>query len=204
MARTRTRPPVAESVGGEDPIPRIFRRATPRDAMELARATFLHGARVDMGTLAKELAVARATLYRWCGSRERLHEQILAQRGREFNTWARGEAVGEGDERVLDYLRLILDATAHAQPVRRFIAREPQLALRILTSEDGEVHRVLVQGLCDVVDEVHTPRRAGILRRRLDVAIEVATALQWVTIATDGEPESERIVEIVRAVLSAR
>ena len=104
---------------------------------------------------------------------------------------------------MLAYLRLILDATAHAQPVRQFIAREPQLALRILTSQQGEVHRVLVQGLGDVVDEVHKPQRARILRTRLDAAIEVATALQWVTIATEGEPESERIVAIVRAVLSA-
>jgi len=204
MARTRTRPPVAESVGGEDPIPRIFRRATAQDAMELARATFLHGARVDMGELAKELAVARATLYRWCGSRERLHEQILAQRAREFSTWAHDEAAGEGDERVLDHLRLMLDATAQAQPVRRFIAREPQLALRILTSEHGEVHRVLVQGLCDVADEALTPRRAKVLKGRLDVAVDVATALQWVTIAIDDEPQSERIVDVVRTQLCAR
>jgi AcrR family transcriptional regulator len=194
---------VAEVVGAEDPIPRIFRRATPQDAMDLARATFLHGVRIDMGALAKELAVGRATLYRWCGPRERLHEQILAQRAREFSTWARGEAKGHGDERVLDHLRLILDATAQAQPVRAFIAREPQLALRILTSEHGEVHGVLVAGLHEIAAECHGPKEAKRVQSRLDVAVQVATALQWVTIAIDDEPQTERIVEIVRTQLSA-
>jgi AcrR family transcriptional regulator len=203
MARTRTSPPVAERVGAGEPIPQVFRRATAQDAMDVARATFLNGIRVDMGELAKQLSVARATLYRWCGSRERLHEQILAQRAREFSTWARGEAEGEGDDRVLDHLRLMLDATAQAQPVREFIAREPQLALRILTREYGEVHRVLVQGLADVAAESHTPRRAKALQSRLDVAVQVATALQWVTIAIADEPQSERIVAIVRTQISA-
>jgi AcrR family transcriptional regulator len=203
MARTRTTPPVAELVGAGEPIPQIFRRATAEDAIVLARATFLNGMRVDMGALAKQLSVARATLYRWCGSRERLHEQILAQRAREFSTWALGEGEGEGLERVLDHLRLMLDATVEAQPVRRFIEREPRLALRILTGEQGEVHRILVEALRSVAAEVLTPRRAKALESRMDVAVQVATALQWVTVAIDDDPQTERIIGVVRTQLAA-
>ncbi|MGD9528220.1 MAG: hypothetical protein AB7V44_15660, partial [Pseudonocardia sp.] len=45
-------------------------RPTVLDAFRRARRTFRDGRRVDMGVLARELDVNRATLYRWVGSRE--------------------------------------------------------------------------------------------------------------------------------------
>ncbi|HME03804.1 MAG TPA: QsdR family transcriptional regulator [Solirubrobacteraceae bacterium] len=215
MARTRANeqpprpediePPVAERlVRPTDPLPTppSFRRANPQDAMELARATFLHGARVDMGKLAEQLAVSRATVYRWCGSREQLHERILEQRAVEFTAWARAETKAEGGERLVDVFRLVSEATLHAQPVRRFIEREPALALRILISEHGAVHRVITQGLCEVAAEAHKPQEMRSLRKRIDVAVHVTSALQWVTVAIGEEPQADYLVDIVRTQLA--
>ncbi len=202
---TKIEPPVAERlVRSTDPLPTFpsFRRAKPQDAMELARATFLHGARIDMGKLAVQLAVSRATLYRWCGSREQLHERILEQRALEFMAWARAETQVDGHEQLLDVFRLVSETTLHAQPVRRFIEREPALALRILISEHGGVHRVIAQGLCEVGAETHTPKEMRSLRSRIDVAVHLASALQWVTVAIGEEPQIDYLVDIVRTQLA--
>ena len=84
--------------------------ATPKDALELATATHLAGRRVDMGTLARELGVGRATLYRWFGSREELLEQMLLARARTFIALAREQAGGAGDERLLQTIRIVVVA----------------------------------------------------------------------------------------------
>ena len=154
-----------------------------------------------MGAMAKRLAVSRATLYRWLGTREQLHELILEERAREFALWARAEATGDGLARVLDVIRLALDATANAQPVRAFLEREPQLALRILTLEHGAVHEVFAQALRDVVDETHSARSAAKLRGGIDVAVHVASALQWLAVAIHDEPQVDQIVAVARAQL---
>ena len=187
---------------GPAPSFAAFRRAGPADAIELARVTFLHGTRLDMGAMADQLGVSRATLYRWCGSRERLHEQILEQRAREFCAWARSESEGNGPERLLDLYRLILEATVTAQPVRRFMEREPRLALRILTRRDGAIHRVIAQTLCEVAAE-STPKRAmQELEGRINDATHVAAVLQWATIAIDETPDTEDIIDVVRRQLT--
>jgi AcrR family transcriptional regulator len=206
MARSRTRqPPVAEALPiALEPIPTVpaFRRAKSEDAMEVARATFLHGERLDMGTLAAQLAVSRATLYRWCGSRELLHKRILERRAREFGEWARGETAGDGTERVLAALGLILEATAAAQPVRRFMEREPHLALRILTRRGGPVHRVLADQLYEMAAETSAEVDLDRLREEIDVAVHVGSTLQWGSVAIGEEPPTDYILEILRRLIA--
>jgi AcrR family transcriptional regulator len=195
--------PVAETGAVErEPIP-TFRRAGPEDGLDVAKATFLNGDRVDMGTLATQLATSRSTLYRWFGSREQLLEQVLVQLAVEFSASARAAAEGEGDELVIDFARRIMDATARFEPVRTFIAHEPQLALRLLIGERGAVHRTIAQAMLEVVAESHSPEEAAALAHPVDVVVQVATALQWATLAIGDEPNTERAVDIVRVMLAA-
>lgn len=207
MARSQTsQPPVAEMLSvALEPIPTVpsFRRAKPEDAMEVARATFLHGERLDMGTLAAQLAVSRATLYRWCGSRELLHERIIEQRAREFGEWGRAETAGDGTERVLATLGLILEATAAAQPVRRFMEREPHLALRILTRRGGAVHRTLADTLHEMAVATSPEIDSDRLRDDIDVAVHVGSTLQWGSVAIGEEPPTDYILEILRRQLAS-
>ncbi len=53
------------------------RRATALDAFALGKRRFLRSERVDMGRLAEDLGVNRATLYRWVGTREQFLVEIL-------------------------------------------------------------------------------------------------------------------------------
>jgi AcrR family transcriptional regulator len=194
VARTR--------VGAAQPTP-IFRRAKPQDALDVAQATFLAGDRVDVGILATQLAVSRATVYRWFGTREQLLEQVLAQLAGRFSAAAGAEAQGEGDERVIDFARRIMYATARFEPVRTFITREPQLALRLLIGQHGAVHRVIARALLDVIGETSSQREAKSLETHIDGVVRVATALQWAAIAIGEEAEVEDAVEIVRMMLDA-
>jgi len=200
VARTQTaQPPV---VNGVVDVPRhAFRRATPADALDAAVATHLSGARVDMGVLAQQLGISRATLHRWVGSRELLLERVLAQRAELFIEVACSESKGTGEARVLDALRRLLDGARLADPARKFVMREPHLALRILTSEQGVVHRMIVQGLTELARETLTPKQVTALEPRIDSAVQVGSLLLYVPITVGEEPRVERTVRILRQLL---
>src|SRR4051794_6060825 len=73
-------PPVAPSEA--TPLQQLLSGAAPSrrtalDAFSRARRMFLGGQRVDMGVLARDLGVNRATLYRWVGSRDQLLVEVL-------------------------------------------------------------------------------------------------------------------------------
>src|SRR5699024_1540911 len=53
------------------------RRASPRDAFDLARRKWLKGERIEIGGLAEELGVARATVFRWVGTRDLLIAEVI-------------------------------------------------------------------------------------------------------------------------------
>jgi AcrR family transcriptional regulator len=180
----------------------IFRRPMRQDALDLARAAFLEGSRVEIGVLAEQLSISRVTLYRWFGSREQLLEQLLIQLAGEFTAPARAAATGEGDERVVDFARRIMDATAHFEPLRTFVEREPQLALRLLVGESGAVHGSIAQALLDVIAETHSAEETRALEQQVHAIVRMATALQWSTIAIGDEPETELAVDIVRVLLA--
>jgi hypothetical protein len=55
--------------------------------------------------------------------------------------------------------------------------------------------------LLRVVGESHSPEEATALERAVDVVVQVATALQWTTLAIGDEPQTA--VEIVRVMLAA-
>lgn len=178
--------------------------ATPQDALELAIATHLAGRRVDMGTLARELGVGRATLYRWFGSREELLEQMLLARAGTFIDLARRQARGEGDERLADVIQIMVRAAAEAQPVRWLIEREPTLALRILAGGRGRLHGLLVEESLRDLAETRGEAEAERLRDRVDATIQLTTALLWVAIAIGEEPPVERIEALTRELLRER
>ncbi len=181
----------------------LFRKPTRQDALDLACAAFLEEARVEIGVLAAQLSMSRVTLYRWFGTREQLLEQVLVQLAGGFVEGARAEASVEGDERVLDFTRHIMDATVQSEPLRTFVQREPQLALRLLIGERGAVHDTIAQALSEIVAEVHSAEQAVALEHNIDVVVRVGTALQWSTLAIGDEPRVDQAVEILRALLAA-
>src|SRR5437764_15426747 len=79
-------------------------RATPLDALRAARRMWLAEQRIDMGRLAAELAISRATLYNWVGDRERLTAEVVWSIAERAIEQGRERATGSGP----DYLSPVI------------------------------------------------------------------------------------------------
>jgi AcrR family transcriptional regulator len=183
------------------PVP-VFRRATEEDAFKLARAVFLADERVDMQTLASQLGISRATLHRWVQTREALLDGMLGDLAGEFFELSRAQAHGEPDEVIADVIRILVTTTARFQPVRGFVQREPELALRLLVGERSSVRRRLLEEMQQLITDV-VPDEAEQLRGYAEAMVPVGLALAWPTLVAGDEPSGERIATVSRALLAA-
>jgi AcrR family transcriptional regulator len=96
--------------------------------------------RLDMRALAAELGVGRATLYRWVGSRDALLGEVFWWRARRSHVRAAIASSGlVGKERILASLQTFLTSAQGDAALHRFLATEPEVALRVLTSRAARV-----------------------------------------------------------------
>jgi AcrR family transcriptional regulator len=181
----------------------LFRRARPGDAVDLAVATFLAGERVDLQTLARRLDVSPATLHRWFGSRGALLDRVCGRVTEAFADAAVAEARGKGDERISSFARLLMVNASSAEPVRAFVTREPQLALKLILGKDGTVHRVLAERTLAVIGDARGTADAEALEQATHLIVQVSTALIWATFVIGEEPEIDSAIQIIRMVLES-
>ena len=156
-----------------------------------------------MQALARQLWVSRATLYRWVGTRERLLSEVLDDLALDLAGKAEAEAEGEGNARVLDFVRRLMKAATRSEPIRAFVAREPELARRLILSERGPVHKRLVHGLTLVLADTRGPDPAPALVEFADLVVQFGTAVGWATLAIGDSPRIERTVDLARVLLEA-
>lgn len=165
-------------------------RTTRRDAFELARRWFLEGRRLDMGALAEELGISRATLYRWTGPRERLLGEVISSLAENLHGYARLETADlRGAERLLAVFELFVDGIAGAPPLRRFLEADLEVALRVLTGRDGVVHPRVVAATAELMRE-EAERGAFIPR------VDIETLAFAVTRVTEAFLYNEAIMAV--------
>lgn len=181
-------------------------RPTPLDALRLARRHWLAGERLDMGGLARELGISRATLYSWVGSKERLIGEVIWSFAEEGVQQARSEATGSGADYVVDVMERFVRLNATFEPLLRFISQDPELALRVLTSKDGPVQGRMIA----VARELLTEQvEAGKLTPPLDIdtlaylMVRVAESFLYSDVITGSEPDVDKAVDVVRVLLHA-
>jgi AcrR family transcriptional regulator len=197
--QTRESPAVPSSPG--DGLP-VFRRAAPEDALDYAQAAFVSGDRLELGTLADRLSIGRTTLYRWFGTREQLLERVLVRLTRQFSTAAQAELKLDGIDRVLEFTRHMINATIGFEPAQVFVNREPQLALRLLIGEHGAVHHAIVEEILAILAQAGPVANMSGLEDRINVAVQVGTALQWATFAIGDQPDPQRVLDIVQILIA--
>lgn len=179
-------------------------RPRPLDALREAQRMFLAGRRVDMQCLARAMGVDRATLYRWVGSREQLLTEVmwnLLER-----TIQRVRKAAPAGERPV--AAGILTDTTHAvmtnQGMQRFLEREGDLALRLLTTKASELQRRLITLVADIVD---TDRRHGHLHSTVPdddlpyVLVRIVESYVYVSLITGEEPDVTRASRVLGALL---
>jgi AcrR family transcriptional regulator len=151
-SRRYDRPTLAyeQAMGGAEPV---RPRATPAGAFERAREYLREGRRIDMVALAADLGVARATLYRWTGDRERLLADAVWA---EANAIADGVLVANRRKKGLSRIQAVcvdfLTYFAANDGVNAFFQHERGSGLELLTRVDGGFRPRLVAWVQALID----------------------------------------------------
>lgn len=112
---------------------------TAADAVRAGRGRFLRGERLDMQGIAAEIGIARATIFRWFGDRDRFVGEVLWSLSSDTLEAELARPSDPGPERVIDALARTLEAIAAHSQFRRYLARDPQRAMVVLTGRDSAV-----------------------------------------------------------------
>lgn len=127
--------------------------ATREEVLDAAMQRFLRGRRIDVQAIAGELGVARATIYRWFGSREELIGEVLFNAADPLLDEARREARARGEPALLNTFDGFNRRLADAPALQRFVESERDAAVRIITSGAGTLQPRIVARIQEVIEE---------------------------------------------------
>jgi AcrR family transcriptional regulator len=179
-------------------------RPTPLDAFRLARRKFLSAERIDMSALADELGVNRVTLYRWVGSREQLLVEVVWSLGqRTLEKIDRGVRA-TGSERVVRVVTRFLDDVISNAGMRRWLADEGELAMRLLTRHDTDFQPRLIGAIEDILREESDAGRLSLpvdLHEVAYVIVRLIESYTYLDLITGEQPDARRAEPVLRMLL---
>jgi AcrR family transcriptional regulator len=138
-------------------LPRAVKR-TPGDAFDAARERVRAGDKLDMGALAEELGIGRATLYRWAGDRDQLLADVVTAELHDLIQAATAQAKGIGVKRLESSVGWFLETLSSLPALGAFLVNEGDSGLRMITSPSGPIRPRLVE---IVVELIQREQRAG-------------------------------------------
>jgi AcrR family transcriptional regulator len=192
------------SASQPEPVEPLFRRPGRGDALRLARAQFLAGERVDMQALAARLGVGRTTLYRWVGDRDQLLGDMLADLAAELLAATAARTPGAGLERFLTSVRSYLELCIGSEAFQTFLAREPEVALRVIMSKRSTLFVRTADAVARMLDENLPAPERGDTPELAEIVVQVSSALVSAAYAIGDQPDLDRALEITRTLLEAR
>jgi AcrR family transcriptional regulator len=177
-------------------------------AYALARDRLLGGERIDMQQLAAELAVDRSTLFRWVGSRDQLVSQILYELGQQ--TLARvlrtvRDKGLRGAQLVAEALGGFADELITAPFFRTYLRREPERALRLLTTNASFIQREMIGAVERLLDEQVDPAALSYPMPTHDLAylvIRIGESFIYTDLITGAVPDSGKARTALLALMS--
>jgi len=192
----------------EAPLPssRRGRRAaaTREEVLALVMHRYLRGLRVDVQAIALELGLGRTTIYRWFGSRDELIGEVIVRAAEPVLEEARRGARGKGAEALLDTFDRFNRGIASSTALRRFVERERDAALRVITSSGGCVQpRIVAMITALIAEEVS----AGAYQPPVDPAtlgyaiVRLAEAFIFSDAAAGIRGDVDRLREVEAALL---
>ena len=168
------------------------RKPDALDAFRVARRWFMAGRRIEMQELAAELGVNRATLFRWVGGRDDLLGEILWSLAEPTLAAAVEASNGNGAQRITGAIGRFAAGVDQADFLREFVRREPERALRILTTRAGTIQSRLVASIETLLkDEVsqgnlHPPLP---LRDLAYLIVRIVESFLYAEFITGEEPD---------------
>lgn len=182
------------------------RRAMALDAFALGKRRFLRGERVDMGRLASDLGVNRATLYRWVGTREQFLVEILWSLAQQTLTaeLKRVEAESPSGNRVAPLLSAFVRDVLANDGMRQLQREEGDLTFRLLTLARYGFEPRLVRFVQNLLAE---DAAAGRLETTVPLddlaytAVRVVESYVHRAAITGEEPDAERAARVLHVLL---
>jgi AcrR family transcriptional regulator len=179
------------------------------EAFSRARRTFLAGQRIDMGVLARDLGVNRATLYRWVGSRDQLLVEVLwSLASRTFDRLLEDPPPSApGHSRVATLLDAWVRGVIGNRGMQVFVENEGDLALRLLTTRATDYQSRL---LARVRDLLAADLDAGVVRSDIPlddltyVVVRIVESYVYLTLITGEQPDPDRAGRVLHALLPPR
>lgn len=178
-------------------------RATPMDAFRKARRQWLKCERIHLASLAEELGIGRATLFRWVGNKDLLLGEVLWSLYEPLRQQALETTPGVGVDYVVEVYRRINSTLISSRPLRNFIAQDPEYALRILTSASSTLHSRVVKANTRTLREQVAD---GHLRPPLNTdslsyfMVRLAESCLYSDIIGGREPRQEELEDACKAV----
>jgi AcrR family transcriptional regulator len=133
-------------------------RPTPAAAFARAQALFLAGGRIDMVALAAELGIARATLYRWTGDRDRLMADLCMSQLEAIVDHLDRTTKGAGAQRVGRVAAGFLKVLSDNPVLRSFLTHEGEHGLDLVTAPDGHVRPRIVDLVVGLIEREASER----------------------------------------------
>lgn len=191
------------------PLSRMLAEHGPRpdalSAFRLARKRFLDGDRIEMQELASELGVSRATVFRWVGSREELLVEIVwSITEPTFRTAVTDTTDLAGGERVATIMSRFAEATIQSPAFMGFVQREPERALRLLTTKASWFQGKLMALVEELIRE---EAEAGRLTPPLPlhdlayVATRMTETFVYADVVAGELPDPAKVKQVVGALL---
>ncbi len=180
------------------------RRPTPLDAFLLARRKFLAAERIDMSALADELGVNRVTLYRWVGSREQLLVEVVWSLATRTLEKVDARVRARGAERIVRVVTRFLEAVISNEGMRRWLAEEGELAMRLLTRHDTDFQPRLIDAIQRLLAEETDAGRLDLpveLREVAYVTVRLIESYTYLDLITGEQPDARRAEPVLRLLL---
>jgi AcrR family transcriptional regulator len=180
--------------------------ATPLDALRAARDAWLESGRIDMGALAAELGVSRATLYRWVGSKERLLGEVLWSLAERSYADARAATPGSGPDYVTEVIERYMVSAIEWPALRRFIEQDPEYALKVVASKHSPMQRRSIAATRALLEEQVA---AGAFDPPLELdtlaylIVRIVESFLYSDIITGSEPDVAQAAQAIDALLHA-
>jgi AcrR family transcriptional regulator len=182
-------------------------RPSALDAFRQARRTFLAGDRVDMQALARTLNVDRATLYRWVGSREQLLAEVLWSlidpTISRLRAAARDPAALSQSPAAAVITGTVRSVIAN-EGMQRFLDREGDLALRLLTTRASDFETRLIALIGELVSQEVAAGRLSAAVPMDDLPyllVRVMESYIYLGLITGEHPDPDRAARVINALL---
>jgi AcrR family transcriptional regulator len=179
--------------------------SVPPEIFAAAARAFAAGERLDMQQLAGSLGISRATLYRRAGNREQLFAAVIWSNSRATLVNAvRRTSQLRGVPRAVAVAAYVLTVSDQSVPLRRFLASDPEAALRVLTGAHGGVQERFI----DAFERLLALEAArGHLALSLDLAsvsyaiVRIAEGFLYADAIAERDRDIDRAVTLIDGLL---